>query len=188
MPNEDCPVCQRPAESQSSDYGNRKSLKCRRCGNFRIAGLDLLQMRLEGVEQRDRATLSAWIRRQSTDHVEITRENVDEILANAPSYKVSEKQLLLLMHLSNLTNHPGEGIVVDPDADYPVIWAHGPGEMVFHLEELARREFIKVHLPARPARPGTVSITTADGRFSTTTRHWPKSVIRSSSPCLSLSQ
>ena len=161
MPNDDCPVCQGPVESQSSDYGNRKSLKCRRCGNFRIAGLDLLQMRLEGMEQRDRATLSAWIRGQSTDQVEITRENIDEILANSPSYKVSEKQQLLLMHLANLTNHPGGSIEADPDADYPVIWAHGPDEMVFHLEELARREFIKVHYPARAARPGTVSITTS---------------------------
>ena len=95
------------------------------------------------MEQDERAKLSAQIRNRND--VVITRDSIENLVKNFPNYRVSEKQLILLRYLDGLTNHPGDRVSVDLDIDYPAIWARNRDELLFHLEELNRRESIEIY-------------------------------------------
>ena len=164
MPDENCPVCERTLEvtPKTRDYRNHKLIECRRCGNFEIAPAALLEMRFPDMKKEERIKLSAWIRTKRPSDLVITNENLDDILQNFPSYRVSEQQLLLLQHLEDLTNYPGEQVQVPLDDDYTVIWANNADELTFHLDELDGRGFIKNDKSMR--RSGIVRVTmTASG-------------------------
>ena len=146
MPNENCPVCGGPVETltQISESASGKSIDCPRCGKFTIADEDLLEERLHGMAEGDRKKLSAWIRTKDRIGFVITPKNFEDILQDVAhyGYKVSEKQLLLLRLLESRTTHPGGWAELHTRADYPLIWARDGAEVVFHLEELKRRELI----------------------------------------------
>ena len=176
MPNENCVVCEGPLEAptQISDSGNRKSIECPRCGNFTIADEGLLTEHLQRMAEDDRKKLSAWIRTEYRIDFVVTPENFEDICQDVArrDYKVSEKQLLLLRHLERLTKYPGNHVELDLDVDYPVIWAYSIEELMFHLDELARRGLIEKHGPMGPLtvsndfrRRGTVSIATSGWKF-----------------------
>ena len=119
------------------------SIECPRCGNFEVAGLPLLKISIPQMEKKDRMRLSGWIRTKCPTGFVVTSENIEDILQALPSYKVSEQQLLLLRHLEGLTSHPGNPVKVNLDDDFTVIWALNGDELLFHLEELAQRGFVK---------------------------------------------
>ena len=120
-----------------------------------------MRRKVEDLGRDVRVNLSAWIRTQGRPDLEIGNENLKEICEGFPTYRVSEKQLLLLRYLETKTSYPGVHVDVKMDADYPVIWAQGGDELKFHLEELADRGLIKVHGP----KFSTISITTNGWAF-----------------------
>ena len=158
MPKMNCPVCERGLETppNTSDYRNRKSFECPRCGNFEIADM-ALERCLPSMDKEERKKLSAWIRTMRPVGFTITNDNLEEIRKNFPNYSVSEQQLRLLRHLEGLTSYPGHQVLVDLNDDYPVIWAQNSEELEFHLDELARREFV-VKIDPSIRRFGGVSL------------------------------
>lgn len=140
----ECPVCERSLSTppRTWDYGNRKSIECPRCGSFEIAGL-LTEGSIKQMDEKERMGLSAWLRTERPIDFVVTDDNLGRVLQGRPNYRVSEKQLLLLRHLEDLTNHPGGRVQVDLDDDFPVIWASNDDELLFHLEELAQRGLIE---------------------------------------------
>jgi len=167
MPDENCPVCERTLEvtPKIRDYGNRKSIECPRCGDFEIAAVALLEMRFPEMRKEERIKLSSWIRTKRPSDLVITNENLDDILQNLPSYRISEQQLLLLQHLEDLTNYPGEQVQVPLDNDYTVIGAHNADELLFHLDELDGRGFIKNDKSMRRSRIVRVTMTASGWNF-----------------------
>lgn len=79
--NGHCPVCEEalPAPPASSDYGNRESIECPRCGRFTIVGGTFVREAIEKMDRDVRVNLSAWIRTQCRPDLEIMYENLKEI-------------------------------------------------------------------------------------------------------------
>jgi len=90
--------------------------------------------------------LSAWIRDRSFAGSEIaelnsdTLKNVEDAL---PSYKVSEKQMLLLRAIERKTSFPGQAVELVFDFDYPLAWTSGPEEFLYMLRSLGERGLIR---------------------------------------------
>jgi nucleoside 2-deoxyribosyltransferase len=137
-----CPVCKLAEQSVAeSDYGERKSLQCPRCGVFTITGTAEAMARSRDLGPK----ISAWIR----GHAEsgqpppiITSETFKETSGLLPDYTVPEKQLLLLRALARRSKYPGEEFVLTPALDYPLAWAAGANEFRFHLNTLLQRRLL----------------------------------------------
>lgn len=117
----ECLVCDRSLEAppKAGDYGGRKSIKCPRCGNFEIAGLPLLEVLIRQMQKKERMRLSAWIRTKRPSDFVITNENLEDTVQSFPNYRVLDQQLLLLRHLEDMTNHPGDRVQVDLEMTSP---------------------------------------------------------------------
>jgi hypothetical protein len=90
-----CPICKLDEQDvQAWDAGERLSLECPRCGKFTIT-----RTATSIAERTDLGPkLSAWIRERTesgTDIPEINANTLKEIETLLPTYRVSEKKLLL---------------------------------------------------------------------------------------------
>ena len=141
-PAHECPICGLASQQiEESDGGNRKNVRCQRCGDFEIT---IAAART--VESSELAAqLSAWIR----DHKEfgrpppeITREYLDEILSSIPTYGVSDKQRILLRALERRSNFPGDHVEMNLELDFPVVWASKPHEFEYLLRALTDRRLV----------------------------------------------
>lgn len=97
---------------------------------------------------------SAWIRAQSeagTEQIEIFRSTLEEMESTLPTYKVAEKQLLLMRALERRSHFPGQSIPLRPESDYPLAWASNDDELSYYIDSLDQRRLIQVTL-----REGTV--------------------------------
>lgn len=140
----ECPVCERPLSTPPRTWGyeNRKSIECPRCGNFEIAD-PLTEESIKQMDEKERMGLSAWLRTERPSGFVVTNDNLGSIRQSLSNYRVSEKQLLLLRHLEDLTSHPGAGAQIDLYDDFPVIWASNDDELLFHLKALEQRGLIE---------------------------------------------
>ncbi len=131
-----CPICK--LEEQDvlvRDRGERLSLKCPCCGDFIITRTAVAMARNRGLSPR----LSAWIREQTeadTPVQEINSNLLKELEKTLPTYTVSQKQILLLKALERRTKSPGQAVDVIPQFDYPLAWAEGEEEFIYHLRSL----------------------------------------------------
>ena len=138
-----CPICKREANDiRQSDYGERLTLNCDRCGKFTIT--DTAATIAQGRELGTK--LSAWTRERSEAGSEVPVINSDmlnQIEAILPSYRVAEKQLLLLRAIERRTHYPGQRVAIDPHLDYPLAWAAGEDELNYLLHSLVERGLVR---------------------------------------------
>lgn len=106
------------------DYGERLSLECRRCGKFKIT-----RTAATIAEQKQLGpNLPAWIRERSesgAEIVEIDSNTLKDVEAALPTYRVSEKLLLLLRAFERRSSYPGEIVDIVTRLDYTLAWAAG---------------------------------------------------------------
>lgn len=124
------------------DYGERLTLECARCGKFTITATAAAIAESKEIGPK----LSAWIRDRSELSVEIPEINSDtlkDVEAAFPSYRVSEKQLLLLRAFEKRTKYPGQVLVISPALDYPLAWAAGEDEFLYLLRSLIERGLVR---------------------------------------------
>jgi nucleoside 2-deoxyribosyltransferase len=138
-----CPICKLDEQDvQAWDAGERLSLECPRCGKFTIT-----RTATSIAERTDLGPkLSAWIRERTesgTDIPEINANTLKEIETLLPTYRVSEKQLLLLRALERRTQFPGQQLNVILHFDYPLAWARGEAEFRYLLRSLIERGLIR---------------------------------------------
>jgi nucleoside 2-deoxyribosyltransferase len=90
--------------------------------------------------------LSAWIRERTESGVdvpEINSNTLKEMENLFPTYRVSEKQLLLLRAFERRTPFPGKGLFVQSEIDYPLAWAAGKDEFRYLLRSLMERGLVR---------------------------------------------
>lgn len=129
-------------EIRQSDYGERLTVNCERCGTFMITATAAAIA--DGTELGPK--LSAWTRERSESGGEVpivSSDTLDEIEAILPSYRVAEKQLLLLRALERRTHQPGQLIIVVPNIDYPLAWASGEEELNYLMGSLCERGLVR---------------------------------------------
>ena len=134
-----CPICKLDAQDVLvRDYGERLSLECRRCGKFMITrtAATIAERKQLGPK------LSAWVREHSesgAEIVEIDSNTLKDVEAALPTYRVSEKLLLLLRSLERRSSYPGEIVDIVTRLDYPLAWAAGDEEFRYLLRSLIER-------------------------------------------------
>lgn len=132
----------KPKEVRVWDYGERLSLECGRCGKFTITATAAAI-----AEQKELGPkLSAWIRERSETGGEVPEINSDtlkEVEAALPTYRVVDKQLLLLRAFERRTKHPGHAVTVVPHLDFPLAWAAGEEEFLYLLRSLIERGLVR---------------------------------------------
>jgi len=140
--NRSCPICKLDDQNvRVWDGGERLSLECPRCGNFTITRTAASIAKCTAL----RPKLSAWIRERTesaADIPEINSNTLKDIEALLPTYKVSEKQLLLLRALEQRTQFPGQTLNIVPHLDYPLAWASGEKEFQYLLRSLMERGLV----------------------------------------------
>ncbi len=142
-----CPICKRPQQdARVSDYGERLSVECDRCGKFTITSSAAAMAERRELGPR----LSAFIRDRSesgAEGAEIDSRVLTDIEAGLPNYRVSEKQLLLLRALERKTTFPGQTVELTLSLDFPLAWSSGEEEFRYHLESLSARGLIQPFVP-----------------------------------------
>lgn len=137
-----CPICDSTTSRYDvGDHGERYQIKCPCCGEFRITRTAAALAQNERIG----TPLSAWVRdrfEQGVEIPEIDRDALQEIRKSFPSYRTSDKQLLLMRAIERLTNYPGEFVWLTPDYDYPLAWAALAKEFFYHLDSLMARRLI----------------------------------------------
>jgi nucleoside 2-deoxyribosyltransferase len=124
------------------DYGERLTLECSRCGKFTITRSAAVIAEKKELGPK----LSAWIRERTetgSETVEINSNTLKEVEAALPTYRVAEKQLLLLRSLERRTRFPGQGVDISPHLDYPLAWAVGEDEFLYLLRSLIERGLVR---------------------------------------------
>lgn len=140
---EPCPIC--GLEEQNVriwDYGERISLKCARCGKFTITRIAAAMLERNGLGYK----LSAWIRQQQdsgSDIPEINSNTLKQIVPALPTYKVSDKQLLLLRSLGKRAEFDGKALDVIPKFSLPFAWAADEEEFKYLLRLLIDRNLLR---------------------------------------------
>lgn len=137
-----CPICKLEDQKVSiSDYGERLSLDCPRCGRYMIT-----RTAKSSAERKSLgAKLSAWIRNRTevgAEQPEIDTKELKDIEAILPDYSVSQKQLLLLQSIEKNTKFPGQKIDIVTNFDYPLAWAANEEEFVYYLRALIERGLV----------------------------------------------
>jgi hypothetical protein len=138
-----CPICNIDEQKvHILDGGERLSVKCRRCGEFTITRTAASQAEHRKLTPK----LSAWIRERTESGAEVPEINsstLKEIENLFPTYRVSEKQVLLLRALERRTKFPGDGLFVQAELDYPLAWAAGKDEFRYLLSSLVDRGLVR---------------------------------------------
>jgi len=90
--------------------------------------------------------LTAWIRERTESGAEVPEINsntLKEVEAALPTYRVAEKQLLLMRALEKRTQFPGQPLDVISQFDYPLAWAGNEEEYRYLLRSLIERNLIR---------------------------------------------
>lgn len=138
-----CPIC--GLEEQDVriwDYGERISLECSRCGKFTITRTASAMLETKGLSFK----LSAWIRNQQdsgSNIPEINSNTLKEIVPALPTYKISDKQFLLLRSLGNRAELDGKALDIIPRFDLPLAWAADEEELKYILRLLIERNLLR---------------------------------------------
>ena len=137
-----CPVCNMDANDiHIWDRGERISLECARCGKFAITRTASKMIGREGLEHK----FSAWIRQQQTKDVtpEIDSAVVKRLELELPTYKVTDKQLILLQSFEKLAEYDGKPFDVITPFDIPLAWAKDEEEFEYILRLLIERNLVR---------------------------------------------
>ena len=130
-----CPIC----NDKSGDYteGEVILLKCKICGDYKIAQEDLEDID-SIISPEEKYLVSGFTRsltiKKSKPPV-LTRENLKDIAERAPK-SVLDKIDHLLLNLSEMSSHPGETLKINPDCDYPLGYCSNSDEFNFYLRHL----------------------------------------------------
>lgn len=138
-----CPVCKlEDQDVRVWDYGERISLECTRCGKFTITRTAARMLEKKGINQK----FSAWIRQQqesSTEILEIDSNLIKKIESTLPTYRVSDKQFLLLRSFGKRVELNGKALDVVPKFDLPLAWAADEEEFLYILRLLIERNLLR---------------------------------------------
>ena len=140
---EPCPICGLDEQDvRIWDYGERISLECARCGKFTITRTAAAMLERNGLSYK----LSAWIRHQQdsgSDIPEINSNTLKQIVSALPTYRVSDKQLLLLRSLGKRAEFDGKALDIIPRFDLPLAWAADEEEFEYILRLLIERNLLR---------------------------------------------
>lgn len=138
-----CPICKLDKQDvRVWDYGERLSLECARCGKFTITRTASSIAERKNLGQK----LTAWIKERTESGAEVPEINVNtlnEVEAALPTYKVTEKLLILLRAFEKRTQFPGQSLDVILRFDYPLAWAGSQEEFRYLLRALIERNLIR---------------------------------------------
>lgn len=138
-----CPVCKLEEQDvRIWDYGERISLECARCGKFTITRTAAAMLERKGLNHK----LSAWIRQQQDSGANIPEINsgtLKDIESELPTYRVTEKQLLLLRSFGRRAEFNGKALDVIPRFDLPLAWAADEEEFIYILRLLIERNLVR---------------------------------------------
>jgi hypothetical protein len=142
IPAMPCPICKLQAnEVRVREIGERITLECGRCGKFTITAT--AESMAKNLEPKPK--LSAWIRERSDtggEIAEINSQTLTEVEAALPSYRVAEKQLLLLRALERYSNFPGKSVNIVPHLHYPLAWASNENEFRYLMRSVVNRRLV----------------------------------------------
>jgi hypothetical protein len=107
--------------------------------DFKITDEALIALRPE-----QKPLLSAFCRRASSGNnsVTIMSDKIEQLIASLPRYSPPEKLDNLLQLMAEMTPQLGEYTEFDHNRDYPLLIAHGPGEVEYFMQELIRRGYL----------------------------------------------
>lgn len=140
-----CPICDLEDQKLvgARDYGGRRRIECERCGDYSITNT------AEGVVHDLNAghKVSAWLRDRSELNIDVPELNSDtikDVVHGIPDYSVTEKQLILLRHISRKSDHPGKRVQIVTNFDFPLAWASGEDEFTYLVKSLRARGLVEL--------------------------------------------
>ncbi len=139
-----CPICKLEDQGANAyDFGRKKSIQCARCGRYSITSTAQAMI----GEGRPSYKLIAWIRdnnEQENDPPEITSNVLRNLENSIPNYSPSQKQLILMRNIERHTKFPGHAVNIVPEYDYPLSWATNVAELLYYLQNLVDRNFLRL--------------------------------------------
>lgn len=147
-----CPVCKELLSYLP--HTDDPEIICRRCGKFQVD--DHVARDLEGWKDQHLRKLSAYIRTSSAGYVKLTKGNAKKIRSAFPNYSVEEKQSLLLELLRDNGDGVGQSVAVEPELDWPAIWARDGEEMIFHMKAMDGRKLIEIEQRLKGSSGGDI--------------------------------
>lgn len=138
-----CPICKLDKQDvRVSDYGERLSLDCPRCGRFTITRTAASMAERKSLSQKLTARIIE--RNESRAEVpEINSNTLREVELALPDYRVTEKQLLLLRAFEKKSSFPGQSVEVISRLDYPLAWSSSEEEFRYLLRSLIERNLVR---------------------------------------------
>jgi nucleoside 2-deoxyribosyltransferase len=142
-----CPICKLTNQRKINALEPLKSMiECERCGRF-ITRTVFLEMESKKNDTKNHSII-AWIRdlyEQGSDPPEIqfNSDFFEQIENNLPNYTPTQKILVLLRNIARKTRFPGDDMTITPDRDYPLAWAKNEEELIYYLNSLVERKFIR---------------------------------------------
>ena len=160
-----CLVCQKPVVARP--HGAGYDVKCQLCGRYRISRIGLTRARTLGLEGDDSHFAMCAIRNLSARGTVITfAEDTVQRLRDAvvPPKNPIETVDLLLEHVARRTKGiPSQEVKLQPDLYYPLIFAHSPSELRYHVKNAAELGYLDGVTPALVSGKYWVVTITLDG-------------------------
>ena len=148
-----CPVCKELL--RYLPHADDLQVTCRRCGKFQVDNHVVRD--LEGWKDEHLRKLSAHIRTSSANcDVKITKGKAKKIRSEFPNYSVEKKQRLLLELLRDKGDGVGKPVRLEPEFDWPAIWAQDGDEMIFHMKAMDDRNLIEIRQSSKNSSEGDV--------------------------------
>lgn len=139
-----CFICKLEYQRKTNALETGKSIiECERCGTYVIS--NVLTTIYSDKNNPINPVLIAWIRdlhERGTDPPEITQDLLLNGKSDLPNYSPTQKTLILLRNISQITSYPGHGVIIAPDRDYPLAWAANEDELIYYLESLSERNLL----------------------------------------------
>lgn len=142
-----CPICKLTNQRKINALEPLKSMiECERCGRF-ITRTVFLEMESKKTEKKN-CKIIAWIRDlcvQGSDPPEIqfNSDFFEQIENNLPNHTPTQKNLVLLRNIARKSRFPGDDVTITPDRDYPLAWAENEEELIYYLNSLVERKFLR---------------------------------------------
>ena len=146
MPDNNCPICNQIARSQSYDgMSQLYSYICPVCGSFNATSM-FARYFSSSLTPINKAALSGYVREMNSldkQDITISVENYQDILnSSIIARSVSEKLKKLILYLYRLTDGLGRIVKVNPDYDFSVCYALNSNEFIELVTEARRKGFV----------------------------------------------
>ncbi len=143
MQSVECPICHLTAEGGQTTYQDAYAVRCKRCGDYLIAGMLMADFCAKAVtltpEDRELASYLSAATRHATEtgrRIALAPDNWRDIARSVRTIPPRQKQLKLFKVIAARSHGGGDSVPFDINLDYPLADAGSVEEAGFFLNDL----------------------------------------------------